>query len=420
MPLPAISIRDAGSTRLSGVVRSAATGEPIEGARVSVAGRTGATDREGRFEFQALPWEALVLRVSTEGFEPLDLQIRNAGTPNRSVSRPGVPGSAPLVVELRPLSFSDRNEALSSPVPERPLPFHFPPAGSTTEPIDLVPIDRGLRASIQKSLFARMRAERFMRKRDLMTDWFKPDDAWWSKFRDSRQAEKDAKAAREQEAIKNYYDWLVKAINSESRDDFVDRMLREQVVNNAIYSGLPNELMLKSFDLDVLTRLSSVMEEEFARDYFQRSGDIGHSLRLDADNSAGWGDENPFADPSVRFPGVIAPPPKVVDRVDRPSGPEVREVAEKKPGSVLRGRVLEKEFGQPVSGAVVVLTDLEVSKPDFFITDYEGKFEAGELKENRDYILEAFFPMMGDFVEKFRIRALGKDKVMDIVLSRKR
>lgn len=418
--LPARAVRDAGSSRVSGIVRSSATGEPLHGAVASVAGRQAVTDQEGRFEIPAVQWGPMVLRVTLGGYETADLQLRNAGTPNRSPSRYSVSGSAPLFVDLNPLNYSDSNEVLVTHSDRKLLPFHFPPSGSTLEPIGFDIIDEGLRGSIQKSLFTRLRAERFIRKRDLMTDWFKPDSEWWARFRSGRIAEKEAKAAREQEAIKNYYDWLVKAINSESRDEFVDRMLRERVVNNATYSGLPQELMLKSFDMDVQIRLSAVMEEEFVRDYHMRSGEIGHSLRIDPDNPAGWGDENPFADPAGRFPGVIAPPPRIVAKIERPTGPDARDAPAPVIGPVIRGRVVEKESGKPVSGAVVVLTDLEVSNPDFFVTDFEGRFEAGKIKENRDYIVEAFFPMMSDFAEKFRVRSLDKDKVVEITLSRKK
>lgn len=59
----------------SGTIYNINTGEPLSGVRVTIAGRTASSDREGRFVLNGLPAGPLPVNVSAKGFASQTFQI---------------------------------------------------------------------------------------------------------------------------------------------------------------------------------------------------------------------------------------------------------------------------------------------------------------------------------------------------------
>jgi hypothetical protein len=72
---------------------------------------------------------------------------------------------------------------------------------------------------------------------------------------------------------------------------------------------------------------------------------------------------------------------------------------EKKPSRVVRGAVLDAK-DNPISGAVVILTDLSTGKQSATFTGDDGRYQYSDLNPMRDYEVQAKYKDMSSEVRK--------------------
>jgi hypothetical protein len=372
------------------MVISSDSGTPVEGVRLICAGHTAFSDEQGRFSFPELSTGRKMVMVERQGYHKLSVVAQTGGQPRS------------MIIELQPL------EAISGTVRNRDLAddgltssgpgtliFHEPAAEEPMEAYDLQPLEEGVKASVRKNLFARITAERLHRKRELMRDWFKPDDEWWKQLTQMRTREREEKEKRAAEARERYLAYLRESLASESRDEMVERLMREGVLNNSNYASIPEDYSFNSFDLRVKSQLSRLMDEEFIGDYAALTVNSRHGTGMP-------GVELPLFDPSRRFGTFIPGPAQSVPRDVRAiTRTETERLIPQATENGIAIKVVNGKTGAALGESIVILTGTEGSKI-FHVTDSAGEVRFNKPADQR-LTLEVSRPL-------FRTRTLHMDE----------